>query len=356
MTETTAALGLLDTAAELGFGELHMKVDAASGLRVIVAIHSTARGPALGGCRLLPYFSDRAAIDDALRLARGMTCKAAVAGLPYGGGKAVIIQPPGQFDRKALLRAYGLFIEQLQGRYITTEDSGTSIADMDVVASVSGHVRGTSKDGVGDPSPWTAMGVRCAIEAAVWQTLQRADLNDVHVAIQGVGHVGYLLARDLRQRGARLSVCDSNPERARRCAIELGADVVAPQAIFDVRADVFAPCGGGAILDDESIARLKVSVVAGAANNQLAEACHGELLHQRGILYAPDFVINAGGLLRVALGDVAQLNERVLAIQGRLTRLFETARAMQLSPAITAERLAAKLLAATPERELASSA
>ena len=284
------------------YGEVHFKLDKATELRAIVAIHDSRLGPALGGCRFLPYDTDEAAVVDALRLARGMTYKAALAGLPHGGGKSVIIRPKGHFDRVALFRAFGRFLEDLGGHYITAEDSGTGLEDMEVVRTVTKHVTGVdvAHGGSGDPSPFTALGVRRGIEACVKHKLGKDSLQGVHVAVQGVGHVGYYLCKELKAGGAKISVADVDPLKAERAVREFGAEIVPLDKIFEIACDVVAPCALGSALNDQTIPKLKATIVAGAANNQLAEPRHGDDLHARGILYAPDYAINAGGLVNVA--------------------------------------------------------
>ncbi len=284
------------------FGEVHFKLDKATHLRAIVAIHDTRLGPALGGCRFIEYASEADALVDALRLARGMTYKAALAGLPHGGGKSVIIRPRVRFDRVALFRAFGRFIEDLRGHYITAEDSGTGLEDMEIVRTQTKHVTGVdpSHGGSGDPSPFTALGVRRGIEACVKFRLGKDDLKGVHVAVQGVGHVGYHLCRELHASGAKLTVADVDLLKSERAQREFGAAIVPINDVAKVDCDVFAPCALGAGLNDDTIPPLRAKIVAGAANNQLAEPRHGDDLHARGILYAPDYAINAGGLINVA--------------------------------------------------------
>lgn len=302
------------------YGEVHFKYDKATGLKAIVAIHDSRLGPALGGCRFLPYDTDEDAVVDALRLARGMTYKAALAGLAHGGGKSVLIRPKQHFDRVALFRAFGRFVEDLGGHYITAEDSGTGLEDMEVIRTVTKHVTGidVSHGGSGDPSPFTALGVRRGIEACVKFRLGREQLEGVHVAVQGVGHVGYHLCRELHAAGATLSVADVDPLKAERAHREFGANVVPLDKIFETECDVVAPCALGSALNDTTIPRIKARIVAGAANNQLAQPRHGDDLHARGILYAPDYAINAGGLVNVAqevLGyDAQKSREKTLKI------------------------------------------
>jgi len=306
-----------------GYGELHLGRDAATGMRAIVAIHDTRLGPALGGCRFIHYDSDEDGVVDALRLARGMTYKAALARIPHGGGKSVIIKPRAQFDRAALFRAFGKFLEGLGGHYVTAEDSGTGIEDMEVIRDVTRHVTGVKPEhgGSGDPSPFTALGVRRGIEACVKRELDRDDLEGVRVAVQGVGHVGYHLCRELHALGADLTVADIDPLKAERAQREFGAGIVELDAIFSTACDVFAPCALGSALNDETIPRLACKIVAGAANNQLAEPRHGDDLMQRGILYAPDYAINAGGLINVAQ-EVAGYDEAI--VRERTLKIYDT--------------------------------
>lgn len=306
------------------YGEVHLRRDAGTGLRAIVAIHDTRLGPALGGCRFLQYTREEDALVDALRLARGMTYKAALAGIPHGGGKSVLMRPAmAHFDRAALFLAFGRFVDDLGGRYITAEDSGTGLEDMDVIRSVTKHVCGVdaSQGGSGDPSPYTALGVRRGIEACVKIRLGRDSLEGIHVAVQGVGHVGYHLCKELHACGARLSVADVDPLKAERAQREFGAATVPLDQIFDVECDVLAPCALGSALNDRTIPRIKAGVIAGAANNQLAEPRHGDDLNARGILYAPDYAINAGGLINVAQ-EVAGYDER--KARERTMRIYDT--------------------------------
>lgn len=293
-------MDLFGLLAKYTYGAVHIGRDPASDLQCIVAIHDTRLGPAIGGCRFIQYATEADAVVDALRLARGMTYKAALAGLPHGGGKTVIMEPKRLYDRAAIFRAYGRFIDGLGGRYFTAEDSGTGIEDMDVIRSVTKQVVGTGS-GSGDPSPFTALGVRRGIEACVKLMHKRDTLQDIHVAVQGVGHVGYNLCQELHSQGAQLTVADIDPLKAERAQREFSATIVPIAHIFEVDCDVLAPCALGSALNDETIPRIKAKVVAGAANNQLAEPRHGDDLNLRGILYAPDYAINAGGLINVAL-------------------------------------------------------
>ncbi|MDH5490710.1 MAG: leucine dehydrogenase [Myxococcales bacterium] len=337
--------------AHYDYGELHLARDAATGMQAIVAVHDTRLGPALGGCRFIPYPSPSEAIIDALRLARGMTYKAAISGIPHGGGKAVIMRPAHEFDRTALFRAFGRFVENLGGLYYTAEDSGTGLEDMEVIRSVTKYVTGV-KGRSGDPSPWTALGVRRGIEALVQSVLQRSDLEGLTVAVQGVGHVGYHLCKELHALGAKLIVADIDPLKAERAQRELAAEIVPLDAIYGVDCDVFAPCALGSALNDETIPRLRCRIVAGAANNQLAEPRHGDDLFQRGIVYGPDYAINAGGLASVAAEvdprgyDAERVRVQVMAIYETIheiaTRAAEASQpTYRVADMIAEERLSA---------------
>lgn len=286
----------------LNFGDVHIKFDHVTGLRAIVAIHSLARGPAIGGCRLIRYSTTDEALEDALRLGYMMSYKAAINNLPHGGAKSVLMMPKKIKNREAYFEAFGDFVNELGGRYITAVDSGTSPEDMDIIARRTKFVTCTTLSGnAGDPSPQTAFGVMRAMEAAAKFKLGRNSLEGLRVTIQGAGHVGYYLAKELKACGARLAVCDVNQMNLQRVIDEFGAESVLPDDIYDIAADIFSPCALGAVLNLEHIKRLKVSIVAGSANNQLAHQQHGQALFDRGILYAPDFLINSGGLIHVAV-------------------------------------------------------
>jgi len=338
--------------ASYDYGEVHFKLDKATGLRAIVAIHDSRLGPALGGCRFIHYDTEEAAVTDALRLARGMTYKAALAGLAHGGGKSVIIRPKEVFDRVALFRAFGRFLEDLRGHYITAEDSGTGLEDMEVIRSVTKNVTGIdpSHGGSGDPSPFTALGVRRGIEAAVKFKLGKDSLAGIHVAVQGVGHVGYYLCRELHGAGAKLTVADMDPLKAERAQREFGAKIGAIDTIAQVECDVFAPCALGAGLNDQTIPHLRTSIVAGAANNQLAEPRHGDDLHARGILYAPDYAINAGGLVNVAQEvkgyDAEVSRQKTLKIYDTMMEIYERSQKRGAATYKVADMLVEEKLAA----------
>ncbi|MBV2262464.1 MAG: amino acid dehydrogenase [Thauera sp.] len=310
--------------------------DDKSGLKAIIAVHNSNLGPALGGCRMWPYASEEAAVRDVLRLSRGMTYKSAMARLKLGGGKSVIIGNPRTDKTPALLAAFARALEQLNGRYIAAEDSGTSVADMKAMAQFTRHVAGLhdkpSDQGTrsGDPSPATAYGTFIGIQAAVKERLGRDSLEGLRVAVQGVGNVGYDLARQLKEAGAQLWVTDIHREPLVQAGRELGATVVAPDEIFGLDVDVFAPCALGAVLNDSTIPQLQAKIVAGAANNQLAEPRHGVELMRRGILYAPDYVINAGGIIDVyheRIGfERSALIQHIEGIRANLMEVFERAR------------------------------
>ncbi len=325
--------------------------DPETGLRAIIAIHNTVRGPALGGCRMFPYSTEEAALRDVLRLSRGMTYKSALANLNLGGGKSVIIGSPRQDKTEALLEAMGRFLDQLGGRYIAAEDSGTNVSDLRVMGRRTEHVAGIIErigfDGDpydGDPSPATAYGICVGIRAAVRYRLGRDDLEGLQVAIQGLGNVGYRLARHLRGAGARLWVHDVRDELVERAADELGAIPVSGEEILCLPVDVLAPCAMGAVLDDTSIPRLQTRIVAGAANNQLARPDHDRMLWRRGILYAPDFAINAGGIIDISYErnptDPAVVRRHIEGIGNTLMELFDRSAKEGLPTGVIAERLA----------------
>lgn len=325
--------------------------DPASGLKAIIAIHNTNRGPALGGCRMWPYASERDALTDVLRLSRGMTYKSAMANLDLGGGKAVIIGNPRTDKTDALLRAFGRFLQGLGGRYIVAEDSGTSVSDIKIIAEESEYVAGivdkTTADGTlrsGDPSPATAYGVFVGIKAAVKQRLGRDHLEGLGFAVQGMGNVGYRLAKLLHENGARLWVTDLYDERVKRAVAEFGASAVGPEEIFALDVDVFSPCALGGAINDRTLKQLRAAVVAGAANNQLTHQRHGEELMKRGILYAPDYVINAGGIIDISLElfgfDREKLITHLEGIHGTLMEIFERASCEQLPTGVVADHIA----------------
>lgn len=333
----------------LNYGEIHVKFDQKTGLRAIVAIHNLKRGPAIGGCRLVHYKTADEALEDALRLAQMMSYKAAISQLSHGGAKAVLLKPKVIKDRKAYLESFADFVESLGGRYITAVDSGTNEQDMDIIGTRTAFVTCKTGEGNGgDPSPETAIGVKRGIEAALKFKFNQVDLAGTHVAIQGVGHVGYYLAKALNEEGAKLTVCDINQAHLDRCVEEFGATVCDPEKIYDVKADIFAPCALGAILNLNTIKRLNVAIVAGSANNQLAHHHHGSVMHEKGILYAPDFVINAGGLIYVAAiydhADTARAKEQVCGIYDTLIEIFQRAEVESKATNEVAEKIALERL------------
>src|ERR1700761_357663 len=331
---------------------VHFFRDAASGLSAIIAIHSTHLGPAAGGCRYWSYAKSAEAVTDALRLSRGMSYKNAMAGLPMGGGKAVILADPARAKSPELLAAFGRSVEARGGSYVTAEDVGISDADMVEVSKQTKHVSVLPVAGGaagGDPGPFTAHGVYLGVRAAVRRALKREDMAGVHVAIQGVGSVGGGLARLLAKDGARLTLADVNADRAQALAAELGGEAGPADAILTVEADVISPCALGAILTADSIAALRAPVVAGGANNQLATPEDGWRIHSRGITYAPDYVINAGGIINVGLeylgqGDRAEVEKRIAEIPGRLETIWQESAVSSEPASIVADRMAQTLI------------
>lgn len=313
-----------------------------SGLKAIIAVHNTNLGPAMGGCRMWNYVNEAAAVNDVLRLSRGMTYKNAVAGLPIGGGKSVIIGNPKLNKTSDLFEALGEALERLGGRYVTAEDIGTSPADMANVAKKTKFVAGLGDSG--DPSPYTALGCFVGAQAAVKFHLKRDNMDGLVVAVQGLGHVGYDYARRLHAAGAKLIVADIDEVALERARAEFGAKVVSVDAIYDAEADIYAPCALGATLNPASLARIKARIVAGAANNQLATDDVGDMLRQKGVLYAPDFVINAGGIIKVCYEYLdkaeAAVEAHVREIGATLTEIFERAVKEDLPTSLVADRVA----------------
>jgi len=332
---------------------VHLFTDPASGLQAVIAVHSTALGPAAGGVRFWHYADSDGAITDALRLSRGMSFKNAMAGLPMGGGKGVVLAArPGDTITVPQLEAFGRAVESLGGRYVTAEDVGMSEASMKTIATMTRHVSGlpvAAGSAGGDPGPFTAMGVYLGVKAAAKRGLSADSMKGVHVAIQGVGSVGGGLARLLAKDGARLTLADVHADKAAELAAELGAETVAADAILGIEADIVSPNALGAILTAESIATLKTPIVAGGANNQLSTPEDGDRLHNRGILYAPDYVINAGGIINVTLeylgqGDRAEVEARLRQIPGRLETIWAESAATGETAARVADRMAMKLI------------
>lgn len=343
-----APRGALAAAVRLGHEQVSFHQEPAADYLAVIAIHSSVLGPAVGGTRLLSYPSVDDALLDALRLSRGMTYKNAAADLPFGGAKAVILGDSRRPDRDRVFRAHGRVVERFGGRFITAEDVGTSDQDVAIIARETRHVRGFGD--LGPPSPWTARGVCRAIQAAAREHWGADSLAGRTVAVQGCGQVGRELARLLAAAGARLVVAETDPRLLEEVVRETGAAAVEPAAIYDVRADVFAPCALGAVLDDRTIPRLRVEIVAGAANNQLRDDRHGRLLEERGILYAPDFIANAGGVISSAadlLGwERARVVERIDGIYDTMLAVFARARRDGIPTSEAADRLAESRLAA----------
>jgi leucine dehydrogenase len=339
---------LFETLATMGHEEIVMCSDPSCGYRGILAVHSTKLGPALGGTRFWQYATDEEAITDALRLSRGMTYKNAVAGLQLGGGKSIIIGDNKTKDREQIFRAHGRFIETLGGRYITAEDVGTSTKDMDFVHMETGHVAGLAGKS-GDPSPVTAHGVFRAVQASANRKWGSDSLEGKTVAIQGCGNVGRYLAKELHEAGAQLIVSDIDPAKTKRVSEMTGATVVQADAIFSADADIFSPCALGGIINDETIPSLKVEIVAGGANNQLLEERHGDALQARGILYAPDYVANAGGVINVygevAGWDAQRALDKADDIYDTILKVFDIAEAKNIPTYEAADRLAEQRLA-----------
>lgn len=336
-------MAYFDTLISDRYEALHFFSDAATGLRALVGVHSTKLGPAIGGTRALTtYASEEAAVHDVLRLSRGMSYKAALAGLPHGGGKSVIILPKGPFDRERLFEAFGRAVHGLGGRYLPAEDSGTGPADMAYIRRATPHVLGLEGKS-GDPSPVTAYGVWRGIEAAARRVLGRGDLQGLRVTVMGVGHVGMPLCEYLHKAGAKLWVSDVNTARVEEAVQRFGATALSPEALIAQEADVYAPCALGGAINDATLPQLRVKLVAGAANNQLAEPRHGELLAQRGITYCPDYAINAGGLINVAMEvgtyDRDQAYARASRIYDTIDQILERAKGSGFRPEQVADKM-----------------
>ncbi len=321
--------------------------DSAVGYRGIIAIHNTTLGPAVGGIRFWNYSNDEAALEDALRLSRGMTYKNALAGLPFGGGKSIIIGDNKTLERESIFRAHGRFVETFGGHYIAGEDVGTSPSDMEYVRQETRHVAGLAGRS-GDPSPSTAHGVFRSVQATAKYRWGSDDIAGRTVALQGCGNVGYHLCKELHQAGVKLVVTDTDPVRRRRCVTELGAKEVQPDEIYGVEADIFAPCALGGILNEQTIPKLNVEVVVGGANNQLLRLEHGNMLEKRNILYAPDYVANAGGVINGCIEllgwERAYAFSKVHAIYDTLLSIFEIAKTDRIPTYRAADRLAERRL------------
>jgi len=332
--------------------EVHFVTDEKCGLRAIIAIHSTHLGPAAGGARFWHYANDDEALTDALRLSRGMSYKNAMAGLPLGGGKSVILADAARHKSPDLLHAFGKAVDGLCGRYVTAEDVGMSVADMIEVRRSTQYVAGLPNSGSdvgGDPGPHTSLGVFLGIKAAVKRALGKDSLDGLHIALQGAGSVASGVALHACADGARLSIADVDQAKAQKLADATGGTVVSPDEILTLEADVLSPNALGAILDEASIAALRVPVVAGAANNQLATPADGARLQARGILYAPDYVINAGGIINVCTeylgdGDSRLVRERIEGIPARLEEVWTESQSSGRDPAAVADAMAQRLI------------
>ncbi|MGM8365082.1 Glu/Leu/Phe/Val family dehydrogenase [Virgibacillus sp. W0181] len=327
--------------------------DKSSGLKAIIAIHDTTLGPALGGTRMWTYNTESEAIEDALRLAKGMTYKNAAAGLNLGGGKAVIIGDPRKDKSEAMFRAFGRYIQSLNGRYITAEDVGTTEQDMDLIHMETNYVNGTSTvaGSSGDPSPVTAYGIYLGMKAAANAAFGSDILRDKTIAVQGVGHVAYTLCEYLHDEGARLVVTDINEAAVKRAVDAFGAVAVEPDDIYDVECDIYSPCALGATINDDTIPKLTAKVIAGSANNQLKANHHGDLIHNKGIIYAPDYVINAGGVINIAdelngVYNQERAMKKVQAIYDNLMRVFEISNNDNIPTYIAADRMAEERMTA----------
>ena len=331
---------------------VHFVTDRESGLRALICVHSTHLGPGAGGVRFWHYASGGEAVADALRLSRGMSYKNAMAGLPLGGGKAVMLADEARTKTPEMLAAYGRAVEGLGGRYVTAEDVGMTVADLVAISRETQYVAGLPAEAGavgGDPGPHTSYGVFLGVRAAARRALGRESLEGLHIAIQGAGSVAGGLARLAAKDGARISIADIDSGRARAVADEVGGAVVPPEEIMTLEADILSPNALGAILTEESIASLNVPVVAGGANNQLATPADGDRIHQRGILYAPDYVINAGGIINVSSeylgdGDESVVRGRIEAIPARLERIWDESVATGRNPAAVADSMAQELI------------
>ncbi|MTI45064.1 leucine dehydrogenase [Roseibium hamelinense] len=327
-----------------------------TGLSAIIAVHDTTLGPALGGCRVWPYPNPHDALNDALRLSKGMTYKNALAGLNLGGGKAVIIADARETKTAAMMEAFGAHVDRLHGTYITAEDVGVSPADMDAVSRKTKHVRGTSAMGLGDPSPFTALGVFEGIKAAARHVFGNDDLKGVRVSVQGLGHVGFDVASRLHDAGANLIVSDIHAPAVEKAVTAFGAKTVEAPDAHAVDAEIFVPCALGAGLNRNTIQSIKAKIVAGAANNQLETPEDGRALKDRGILYAPDYAINAGGVISVALATHKDHEEGVRAktmlIGDTLTEIFQRSVLENKTPEAVADEMAEERLAAAAKRHL----
>ena len=345
---------MFELIGEHGHEQLSLWSEPETGYRGVVAIHNTILGPALGGTRMWAYENDLEALIDVLRLSRGMTYKAAVAGLNLGGGKSVIVADPNVKDRADIFRAHGRHVQSMCGRYITAEDVGTSPSDMEFVREETEYVVGLAGRS-GDPSPVTALGVYRGMQACAKTRWGSDSLSGKTVTVQGVGHVGYHLCKHMHDEGALLVVTDIEDDRIKRVVDEFGATAVGADEIYGVEADIFAPCALGAIINDETLQVLKVEIVAGAANNVLDEERHGDVLHERGILYAPDYAVNAGGLINVNAEvegwDLERSHKKASEIYDTIIKIVQIADDQGIPTYRAADRLAEDRIAEAAARK-----
>ena len=338
-------MNIFESLEESDYEQVIYCSDKKSGLKAIIVIHDTTLGPALGGTRMWPYQTEEEALEDVLRLAKGMTYKNAAAGLNLGGGKAVIIGDPNVDKNEAMFRMFGQYVDSLGGRYITAEDVGTTEQDMDFINMETKYVAGTSGGkSAGDPSPVTAYGIYQGVKATAEYTFKENTLKDKVIAVQGVGQVAYSLCKHLKEEGAELIVTDINQEAVNRAVVDFGATAVEPDEIYSVECDIFVPCALGAVINDDTLKQFKAKAIAGSANNQLKENKHGDKLHEMGIVYAPDFVINAGGVINVADEMVGYNQERAMKkvenIYDNLKRVFEISKEENIPTYVAADRMA----------------
>ncbi len=345
--------GLFELLREHRHEQVSVWSDAEAGYRGVIAIHNTVLGPALGGTRMWHYESDLEALIDVLRLSRGMTYKAALAGLNLGGGKSVILGDPKTRNREPIFRAHGRHVQALCGRYITAEDVGTSTTDMELIRQETDHVVGLAGRS-GDPSPVTALGVYRGMKACAKVAYGDDGLSGKTVTVQGTGHVGYYLCKHLHEEGAKLIVSDVDDVKVKRVVDEFGAVAVAPRDIYGADADIFAPCALGAVINDDTIEVLKVDIIAGAANNQLEGERHGDQLHEMDIIYAPDYAINAGGLINVNAEvegwDLDRSHKKASEIYDTILHIVQLAREQGIPTYHAADELAEQRLAEVSAR------
>ncbi len=344
-------IDIFDRAKSYGVEEFHLKHDAATGLKAVVAIHGPHRGPALGGTRCLTYPTVDHALYDAARLARAMSFKSAFAGLHYSGGKGVLIRPAQIQNADAYFESYGAFIDSLGGRFITAVDVGTSVDDMNIIARRTKHVLSTSVSH-GDPSLFTARGLVRGILAAVKNRLNRDDIEGLHIGVQGVGKVGFHLVYLLHQQGAKITISEKNDEVARQCIDNFGATRVGTNKVYGIDCDVLSPCALGGVINDATVHQIKARVICGAANNQLTSDRHGDILHKKKIFYVPDYVVNAGGLIHVALGETKQSQAAITGIYNAVTDIYQRSESTKEPSHRAANRIAEQIISESKPRSV----